>query len=506
MEKDLILTLDAGTTGCKCSVFNVKGEALCSVRRDYPTLYPRPNWAEQEPDRILDAVYDGIRELLLQVSPQRIACVGLSGAMNGCIPVDEAGNALHPNIIHSDSRTEAQVAEIGKVINKYHFYTLTGNRLDTHYTLPKILWFKEKLPEIYSRARWFMNIKDYIYAHLTGRMGYTDYSDASLTTALDINNKCWAADLLKELHIDIDRMPKITAGHDMRGRITRSVYYRTGLITGTPVAIGGGDGCCTARGAGVADSGSAYTYIGSSAWVSQILDHPVLDPKARIFNYLDADGHSCHVTGTVQTGAAAFNWALKNLMGSQEGSLDISRVENMARQIAPGAEGVLFLPTLMGSRTPYWDPNTRGVLMGFTLYHDRRHIARAIYEGVAFALNSCAQIISEYGTPIHSMMLTGGGARSGLWPDILAAVFGLSTQVHRAPGECTSLGAAMLAGVGAGIYKSYEDAAAVVKARSSHQVNPAWQQAYSEVYPVYRDIYEHVHELNDRIARFGAGV
>ena len=506
MEKDLILTLDAGTTGCKCSVFNVKGEALCSVRRDYPTLYPRPNWAEQEPDRILDAVYDGIRELLLQVNPQRIACVGLSGAMNGCIPVDEAGNALHPNIIHSDSRTEAQVAEIGKVINKYHFYTLTGNRLDTHYTLPKILWFKEKLPEIYNRARWFMNIKDYIYAHLTGRMGYTDYSDASLTTALDINNKRWAADLLKELRIDIDRMPKITAGHDMRGKITRSVYYRTGLITGTPVAIGGGDGCCTARGAGVADSGSAYTYIGSSAWVSQILDHPVLDPKARIFNYLDADGHSCHVTGTVQTGAAAFNWALKNLMGTQEGSMDISRVENMARQIAPGAEGVLFLPTLMGSRTPYWDPNTRGVLMGFTLYHDRRHIARAIYEGVAFALNSCAQIISEYGTPIHSMMLTGGGARSGLWPDILAAVFNLSTQVHRAPGECTSLGAAMLAGVGAGIYNSYEDAAAVVKARSSHQVNPVWQQAYSEVYPVYRDIYEHVHELNDRIARFGAGV
>ena len=506
MEKDLILTLDAGTTGCKCSVFNVKGEALCSVRRDYPTLYPRPNWAEQEPDRILDAVYDGIRELLLQVNPQRIACVGLSGAMNGCIPVDEAGNALHPNIIHSDSRTEAQVAEIGKVINKYHFYTLTGNRLDTHYTLPKILWFKEKLPEIYNRARWFMNIKDYIYAHLTGRMGYTDYSDASLTTALDINNKRWAADLLKELHIDIDRMPKITAGHDMRGKITRSVYYRTGLITGTPVAIGGGDGCCTARGAGVADSGSAYTYIGSSAWVSQILDHPVLDPKARIFNYLDADGHSCHVTGTVQTGAAAFNWALKNLMGTQEGSMDISRVENMARQIAPGAEGVLFLPTLMGSRTPYWDPNTRGVLMGFTLYHDRRHIARAIYEGVAFALNSCAQIISEYGTPIHSMMLTGGGARSGLWPDILAAVFNLSTQVHRAPGECTSLGAAMLAGVGAGIYNSYEDAAAVVKARSSHQVNPVWQQAYSEVYPVYRDIYEHVHELNDRIACFGAGV
>ena len=505
MEKDLILTCDAGTTGCKVSVFDAKGTALFNVRRDYPTLYPRPNWSEQDPDQILEAVFSGIRELLQQVSPQRIACVGLSGTMNGCIPVDEEGKALHPNIIHSDSRTAAQVEEIGRVINKYHFYTLTGNRLDTHYTLPKILWFKENLPDVYSRARWFMNIKDYVYAHLTGRPGFTDYSDASLTTALDINNKCWAADLLKELDIDISRMPRIIAGHDIRGKITRSVYYRTGLITGTPVAIGGGDGCCTGRGAGLADPGSAYAYIGSSAWISQILEHPVLDPKARIFNYLDADGKSCHVTGTVQTGAAAFNWMLQNVMGSPGAALDISRMENMARQIQPGAEGLLFLPTLMGSRTPYWDPNTRGVLMGFSLYHDQRHIARAIYEGIAFALNSCAQIISEYGTPISSMMLAGGGARSGLWPDILAAVFGMTTQVHKAPGECTSLGAAILAGVGAGIYSSYEDAAATVKARSTHPVNPAWQKVYEEVYPIYRDIYEQVRPLNDRIARLGMG-
>ncbi len=505
MEKDLILTCDAGTTGCKVSVFDVKGNALCNSVRAYPTLYPRPNWSEQDPDRILEAVFACIRELLQQVNPQRIACVGLSGTMNGCIPVDENGNALHPNIIHSDSRTGAQVAEIGSIINKYHFYTLTGNRLDTHYTLPKILWFKENLPEIYQRARWFMNIKDYIYAHLTGRLGYTDYSDASLTTALDINNKCWANDLLKDLGIDVLRMPKITAGHDIRGRITRDVYYQTGLITGTPVAIGGGDGCCTGRGAGLADSGSAYAYIGSSAWVSQILDHPVLDPKARIFNYLDADGRRCHVTGTVQTGAAAFDWMLHNVMGSQDAPLDISRMENMARQIQPGAEGVLFLPTLMGSRTPYWDPNTRGVLMGFSLYHDQRHIARAIYEGIAFALNSCAQIISEYGSTITSMMLAGGGARSGLWPDILAAVFGMTTRVHRAPGECTSLGAAILAGVGAGIYSSYEDAAAMVEARSTHPVNPAWKKVYDEIYPIYHDIYEQARPLNDRIAHLNLG-
>lgn len=504
MEKDLILTCDAGTTGCKCTIFNARGEAVVSVRRGYGTDYPQPNWAEQNPNVILAAVYDGVRELLQQVSAQRIACVGLSGTMNGCIPVDESGRALHPNIIHSDSRTEAQVDEICRVIAPEAFYRLTGNRPDTHYTLPKILWFKEHLPEVYARARWFMNIKDYVYGHMTGRFGYTDYSDASLTTALDINERRWATELLEELGIDPRRMPKLLASHDVRGTITRDTYRRTGLITGTPVAIGGGDGACTARGAGVVEPGSAYCYIGSSAWVSQILPAPVLDPKARIFSYLDLDGRSYHVCGTVQCGAAAFDWTLKNIFGGGQPA-DISNVENMARQIRPGAEGVLFLPTLMGSRTPYWDANTRGCLLGFSLYHDQRHIARAVYEGIAFALNSCASVMTECGAPVHSMMLTGGGARSGLWPDILASVFGLTTKVHQAPGETTSLGAAIAAGVGVGMFGGYSEAAGVVNARSVHPPIAQWQAAYRDVYAIYAAIYERVKPINDRIAALKIG-
>ena len=454
MEKDLIMTCDTGTTGCKCTLFNVKGEALFAVRRGYPTQYPHPNWAEQDPDVILEAMLDGIRELLLQVNPQRIACVGLSGTMNGCIPVDKDGMALYPNIIHSDSRTEEQVKRILQVVPFEDFYRLTGNRADTHYTLPKILWLKDNAPDAYRRARWFMNIKDYLYGSLTGRMGYTDYSDASLTIALDINRRQWATDLLGELELDVNRMPTILKGHDVRGKITRDIYRRCGLLPGTP----------------------------------------------RIFNWLDMDGEDYHVCGTVQCGAAAFDWCLKNLLGGHEGSADISIVENMARQIAPGAEGVLFLPTLMGWRTPYWDPNTRGCLMGFSLYHDQRHIARAVYEGIAFALNACAEVMAECDAPVRSLMLTGGGARSGLWPDMIAAIFGLTTQVHRSPGETTSLGAAIAAGVGVGLFNSYADAAGMVSARSTHPVNPQWQQTYKKVYAIYADIYRQIKPLNDRIA------
>ena len=499
-RKDLLLTCDAGTTGCKCTVFNAEGEAVCSVRRAYPTEYPRPNWSEQDPKVIVEAVFDGIRELLQQVSAQRIACVGLSGTMNGCIPVDEDGNVLHHNIIHSDTRTEKQVEEIGRVISEKDFYELTGNRMDTHYTLPKILWIKENCPEVYAKTRWWLNTKDYIYGCLTGRFGYTDYSDASLTIALDIKNRCWADDLLKELGTDPARMPRLLAGHDIKGRITRDVYHATGLITGTPVAIGGGDGACTARGAGVVNTGSGYTYIGSSAWVSQIKSTPVFDEQQRIFNYLDMDGQSYHVCGTVQCGAAAFDWAVRNLLGGGEGSMEISRVENMARQIPCGAEGVLFLPTLMGWRTPYWDANTRGTLLGFTLYHDQRHIARAVYEGIAFALNNCVEVMKECDAPINSMMLTGGGARSGLWPDMLSAMYGLETRVHKTPGETTSLGAAIAAGVGVGLFAGYEEAAGVVEARSVHPVNRQWQEAYERYYPLYAQIYSRVKPINDALA------
>ena len=500
MEKDLILTCDTGTTGCKCTLFTTKGDALSSVRRSYGTQYPHPNWAEQDPEVIRRAMFDGIRELLQQVSATRIAVVGLSGTMDGCIPVDESGAALYPNIIHSDGRSEAQVDEILKIISFDDFYKMTGNRPDTHYTLPKILWLKENKPEIYRRAHWYLNMKDYLYGSLTGRWGYTDYSDASLTSARDINRRAWAVELLKELKLDPDTMPNLLKGHDVKGRITRDVYRQTGLITGTPVAIGGGDGACATRGAGVSEPGSAYCYIGSSAWVAQLNDRPILDPKARIFNWVDMNGVDYHVCGTVQCGAAAFDWCTKNLLGGSGQTADISIVENMARQVRPGAEGVMFLPTLMGWRTPYWDPNTRGCLLGFSLYHDQRHIARAVYEGIAFALNAVAEVMAECDAPVRSLMLTGGGARSGLWPDMIASIFGLTTQVHRMPGESTSLGAAIAAGVGVGLFSDYTDAASMVTSRSTHQVNPQWQAAYKDIYAIYADIYERIRPLNNRIA------
>ncbi len=502
MGKNYIMTCDAGTTGCKCSVFDKNGRTICAVKRGYQTDYPRPSWAEQDPAMILRAILDAIRELLSQVRPQDIACIGLSGTMNGCIAVDAGARALYPNIIHSDTRASREVKLIESHISQHDFYYLTGNRIDHHYTLPKILWLRENHPDVYRRAKWWLNTKDYMYAHLTGRVGVTDYSDATLTIALDIRKKAWATPLLKDLGLDANKMPRILKGSDVSAGITKDIAEKTGLIEGTPVALGGGDGACAGRGAGLSEPGASYCCIGSSAWVSQLTREPTLDPEMRLFNYLDMDGEVNHALGTIQTGGSAYDWAMSNLLGSagEASSADRSRIENMARQIAPGAEGVLFLPTLMGERTPYWDANTRGCLMGFTLYHDQRHVARAVYEGVAYALNTVVDIMQELGHPVSSMMLIGGGSRSGLWPDMMANVFGIPTRVHMAPGEATSLGAAIAAGVGVGIFESFQQAAEIVRARSHHAVNPLAHGQYEKVYKIYKRMYANLKPLFDDIA------
>lgn len=503
MKKDLLLTLDAGTTGSKCSVFDPTGAALCVVKKEYGTDYPKPNWAEQNVEMVLQSIIDGVRELLCQVNPADIACVGLSGTMNGLIAVSPGGRALYPNIIHSDSRAWREAQAIERVIPRDDFYRMTGNRLDHHFTLPKILWMREHLPDVYKRARWWLNTKDYLYARLTGRVGVTDYSDASLTIAFDLAKKQWASQLLTDLGLDPERMPQVLKGSDVSGRITGEMAKLTGLVAGTPVALGGGDGACAGRGAGLFKPGTGYCCIGSSAWVSQLTPEPLLDARQRIFNYLDMDGEINHTLGVVQTGAAAYDWAMGNLLtdGRKLTGAGYSRIENMARQVEPGAEGVLFLNTLMGERTPYWDPNTRGCLVGFSLYHDRRHVARAVYEGVALSLATVARIMAENDAPIDSIILTGGGARSGLWPDIFASVFGIPTSVHYAPGEGTSLGAAMTAGVGIGIFKDYEQAASIARTRSQHAVNPAWADKYERVYELYSGIYERMKPIFDGIAR-----
>ncbi len=503
---EYILTLDAGTTGLKCTLFAPDGEAVRSAVAAYGVDLPQPGWAQQPATWFVSAAIDGTKRVLEGLDAASVAVIGLSGTMNGCIPVDAQGEALYPNIIHSDVRAEPQLAEIAAVVPGDTFYARTGNRLDMHYTLPKMLWLRERHPDVYGRARWFVNTKDVLYGFLTGRCGVTDYSDASLTGALRIHEGVWDTDLLRSLGIDPAVMPEILPSHDVSGRLTGEAARILGLKEGTPVSVGAGDGVCASHGAGLYTAGSAYANIGSSSWLCTLSDTPVIDREMRIFNYLDMDGKRCNVCGTVQSAGAALDWAASNLLMSGRALSPelFEEMEALAESVPPGAEGVFFLPTLMGERTPCWDAGARGTLIGATLYHGRGHIARAAYEGVAQALHVCDSVMRDNALRYDTLALVGGGTQSGVWPQMLADMLNIPARVHLRPRQATSLGAAMAAGVGVGIFEDYEEASRMAGFDETYAPDPVRSVAYARHFEVYSALYGQIRGAYASIAAYQA--
>ncbi len=507
MKKNYILTYDIGTTGNKCTVFDSIGQEVMATTVPYDTIFPKPGWSEQDPHDFWQSVVTGTRVLIDRVGlePRGIAVIGISGHMNGCIPIDKKGNALYNNIIHSDCRTQSQCAFIQGNIDFDSFYQITGNRIDPHYTLPKVLWLKENHPEIYHQTRYFINTKDYISYCLTGNLGITDYSDASLTCMLDLTTGDWAYDMLKYLGLDAGKLPSLHSSNEIAGGLSKEAADLLGLIPGTPVTVGGGDGACATRGSGVKNPGDTYNYFGSSSWIANLSDSPILDKDARIFNYFDLDGKHMIVCGTVQSAAASYNWAM-DMLGQNSNDLlhdpqkFYDKMEALARNAPIGSNGLFFLPYLMGERTPLWDPNTRGAFVGFTLYHNRSDMVRSVYEGVAYALRSVLDVFRENQANIHDMILIGGGAKSRLWNEMLCNIFNIPVKVHSSPGVATSLGAAIAAGVGVGIFKDYESA---VEPLFSRQYSPdeSENSEYERHYDIYKSIYPGLKPVYNEIVK-----
>ena len=510
MDRALILTYDIGTTGNKCAVFNSLGQEVMSTIVSYDTIFPKPGWSEQNPHDFRQSVITGTRRLIEEhgLNPKDVAVIGISGHMNGCIPLDEDGKVLYNNIIHSDSRTEVQCNYIRERIDDDSFYKITGNRLDPHYTLPKVLWLKQHHPEIYKKTRYFINSKDYISYCLTGRMGITDYSDASLTCMLDLHRKDWSHELLNSLDIDRNKLPELHCSYEIAGGLSGEAANLLGLAEGTPVTVGGGDGACATRGSGVKTLGDAYNNFGSSAWIATLNDSPVIDKAARIFNFFDLNGKDMVVCGTVQSAAASYNWAVDILDKGVEDTSDYGKdlgqgiydkMESMARLSSIGANGMFFLPYLMGERTPLWDPNTRGAFIGFTLSHNKNDMIRSVYEGIAYALRTVLDVYKENRLYFDEMILIGGGAKSRLWNEMLSHIFNMPVKVHSSPEVATSLGAAIAAGIGVGIFKDFATAVDPVFERQ-YPPDPAQHEEYERYYDIYRSIYPNIKPVYNKIA------
>lgn len=505
-RRDLILTYDIGTTGIKCTIFDEMGRQVSSQVVAYQTYYPKPGWSEQDPDDFWKGAIEGTR-LMLEKEPSlfsRIAVIGLSGHMNGCIPVDRFGEPLFRDIIHSDCRCGKETEQIHRVFDEKEFFNIAGNRIDPHYTLSKILWLKNHYLDLYKQTAFFINSKDYVSYKLTGTLGITDFSDASLTCMLDMKKKDWSQEIISRLNLDRSKLPQLLKSYDIAGYVTKKAAGILGLREGIPVVAGGGDGACATRGSGTTGNGDAYNYIGSSSWICTLHDQPVLDD--RIFNYYDLDGVHCNVCGTIQCATISYDWVVENIGRFNEGQLgkepmDVhQQMEQLARQSIPGSNGIFFLPYLMGERTPYWDANTKGAFIGFTLFHKRSDILRSVYEGVAYALRSVLGVFEENQLSIEHLTLIGGGAKSRLWNEIMSDVYGKKLRIHRDPGEATSLGSAMAAGVGVCIFTDFESAARIVQYDQIVEPDPARMIQYDRFYEVYKMMYPALKPVYDRIA------
>jgi xylulokinase len=490
------LAHDLGTTGDKVTLFDAAtGRPVATSIEEYPTAYEAPGWAEQDPGDWRRAVLRGTAGVLGQAGadPSDVAAVGFSGMMNGALLLDAAGSPLRSAIIWADQRATTEAEEIRARFGLEAFYSRTGNRPGAGYTAAKLLWVKKHQPEIHMRARWVVQAKDFAAFVLTGNIA-TDHSDASNTNLYDIRTRAWAGDLVEALGLDPAKLPPIVPSTSLIGEVTSDAARATGLRAGTPVILGGGDGACATVGAGSVSPGQAYLYIGSSSWLAYTAEQPLFDPEFRTFNLAHLDPRLVFPLGTMQSAGAALDWLERLFRGDGVTPLH-GALDDAAAELPPGAGGLLFLPHLIGERSPYWNPLARGAFVGLTLAHGRAHLARAVLEGVAFNLRSILAALStqqgetETSLPFASLPVLGGGARSVVWRRILADVLGVPLRSAELPAAATSLGAAVAAGVGVGLYPGLGVARDLVRLAAAEAPDPGRVRAYDSIYRLWLEAY-----------------
>ena len=499
MEK-CVLGIDVGTGGTRALVVNESGRIVsCATEEHTPFTSPRTGWAEQDPDDWWRAAKLAIRKALdlCRLDAHGIACVGLSGQMHGAVMLDAAGSVVRPALIWCDVRTQKQCRDLTERIGSGNLIQLTCNPALTNFTLTKLLWVRENEPQNWKNVRFVMLPKDYVRFRLTGDK-VTDVADASGTLMLDVSRRRWSSEVLQRVEIDPALLPALFESPDVCGKVCVQASEATGLAVETPVVAGAGDQAAGAIGMGIVAPGVVSATIGTSGVVFAATDRPALDPKGRLHTFCHAVPGLWHVMGVTQAAGLSLRW-FRDQFGVVSGADGRDRYDLLvaeAAKVPAGADGLLWAPYLMGERTPYLDPEARGVLAGITASHSRGHVVRAILEGVGFSLKDTFNILQEMKVAVRSVRLGGGGARSELWRQIQADIYEHAVGVIEAE-EGAAYGAAILAGVGVGMWPSV-DAACKSIVRVSQTVRPipanvaimrSQYAAYTRIYPAMKTIF-----------------
>jgi xylulokinase len=494
-----LLGLDIGTSGARALLCDEHGRVLKTATAEYPLSTPRPLWSEQNPVDWWAGAQAALREVAAAVGSEGIVGLGLTGQMHGAVFLDEHERVIRPALLWNDQRTAAECDEITRRVGAERLITLAGNPALTGFQAPKILWLRNHEPEQYARLAQVLLPKDYIRRMLTG-VAATDASDAAGTLLLDLAQRDWSDEILAALDIQRAWLPQVFEGPQVAGELLPEIAADLGLPAGLPVIAGGGDNAAAAVGTGVVRAGVVSSSIGTSGVVFAHSDLIALDPKGRLHTFCHAVPGQYHLMAVTLSAGGSLQWLRNILRDAGFAGLSYDQLAGLAVSVAPGAEGLLFLPYLSGERTPHLDPLARGAFVGLTARHTLGHLARAVMEGVTFSLRDGIEIMRGLGLQLGQIRATGGGGTSAFWRQMQADIY--QAEVARlAAEEGPAYGAALLAGVGTGMFASVHDAADhCVRVVETTQPDDSTAAQYERTYSIYRDLYGSLRDTMHRIS------
>ena len=492
-----LIGIDLGTSGTKTALFDENGRTVASATVEYPMYQPQNGWAEQDPAHWWDAACKTLKSVIAKsgVAPEDIKGVGISGQMHGLVMLDENGQVIRNSIIWCDGRTGKECAEITERVGAKRLIEITANPALTGFTAGKILWVRNNEPENYRRCRHILLPKDYIRYMLTGEYA-TEVSDASGMNLLDMTKRCWSEEIMEKLDLDLSLFGRMYESADVTGYITAEAAALTGLAPGTPVVGGAGDNAAAAIGTGVVRQGRAFVTLGTSGVIFAHSDKVTIDPHGRVHTFCSAVPGAWAVMSCTLSAGLSLRWfrdefcPLEITEAEKQGRDPYEIMSAMAGESPIGSNRLIYLPYLMGERSPLLDEKARGAFVGLSAMHHRGDLIRAVMEGVSYSQRQCLDVLRGMGVNTDAMMACGGGARSPLWRQMLADLFGCTVKTSKASNEGPALGVAILAGVGAGVYASVEDACdRIIHADSETVANAASAAEYERFYQLYTDLY-----------------
>lgn len=492
-----LMGIDLGTSSVKVLILSIDGSVKAVSNRGYPIDVPIDGFAEQSPELWWKACVDAISECIIKsgLRSKEIKCIGLSGQMHGTVLIDKYHQVIRPAIIHCDQRSKKQVDYINEVLGEDTLYSITLNPLFPGFQVASLLWVMENEPQHYHTTYKVLLPKDFIRLRLTGEVA-TEYTDASSTMAFDVRERKWSETILSKLNMDPDKFPVCKSPFDIAGYISAEVSCQTGLAKGTAVVMGGADQPMQALGNGAIYEGIVTSTIGTSGQIFSPVKTPVINPAMNTHTFCNVGVDYWYVMGAILNAGLCLKWINENVLHYK----DFETLDLDASQVPVCSDGLIFLPYLTGERTPYLNSSARGMFFGLTLKHNGASMARAIMEGVAFALRDCIEILDTMGILINKVIASGGGARSDLWLQIQADVFG--REIYRSNMvEQACVGAAITAGVGCRIYKGIEEACEAVVKIDNNPIIPQNKNipTYNHYHEVYRNLYKRNFDLFEAV-------